>query len=143
MRSSGNVLDDILIPLDESTSSMESIQLSLTPLPTTSLSSPINISPITLSPRAPSPGSQNEMQKRKRKIKENTDSDMIFMEAMESFKKLCKSKEEKLKKSELDPVHGFAKMIIATISSMNGQKQAKAMQQLTELVMKIKYEPEL
>lgn len=81
-------------------------------------------------------------QKKKKRTNNFDDTDQIFSEAVESFKKFCKSKEEKEERRESDPIYGFGKMVTATLKTMSETKQTKAMNMVTELLMEIKLEPE-
>ncbi|XP_013112525.2 uncharacterized protein LOC106090776 [Stomoxys calcitrans] len=68
----------------------------------------------------------------------NTDAaDEAFHDALQSFKKLCKAREER---QENEALHGFGQMIVATIAGMSSSKQTKAMMRVTELVMRIRME---
>ncbi|XP_075152921.1 uncharacterized protein LOC142226679 [Haematobia irritans] len=64
-------------------------------------------------------------------------ADEAFREALQSFKKLCKAREER---QENEALHGFGQMIVATIAGMSPSKQTKAMMRVTELVMCIRME---
>ncbi|XP_073822233.1 uncharacterized protein [Musca autumnalis] len=65
--------------------------------------------------------------------------DQEFSEAIQSFHRLCKTKEERQKDGAL---HGFRQMIISTLADMSETKQTKAMLRVTEAVLQIKMEPE-
>ncbi|XP_073822234.1 uncharacterized protein [Musca autumnalis] len=69
----------------------------------------------------------------------NTEADEAFREALSTFKKMCKAREER---QENEALHGFGQMIMATIAGMSASKQTKAMMRVTELVMRIRMEEE-
>ncbi|XP_058980619.1 uncharacterized protein LOC101891104 isoform X2 [Musca domestica] len=65
--------------------------------------------------------------------------DEEFSEAIQSFHRVCKAREERQKDGALQ---GFRQMIISTLADMSETKQTKAMLCVTEAVLKIKMEPE-
>lgn len=69
----------------------------------------------------------------------NTEADEAFREALGTFKKMCRAREER---QENEALHGFGQMIMATIAGMSASKQTKAMMRVTELVMRIRMEEE-
>ncbi|KAI8125442.1 hypothetical protein FF38_14397 [Lucilia cuprina] len=74
---------------------------------------------------------------RKKLKKSNSDVDKSFCEAVETLKKACELNEAR----HANPaVHAFGEMIVSTICSMNSRNQIKAMQQVTDMVMRIKLE---
>lgn len=67
----------------------------------------------------------------------NHEVDKSFCEAVEALKKACALNEAR----HANPaVYAFGEMIVSTICSMNSRNQLKAMQQVTDTVMKIKLE---
>ncbi|GBP01070.1 hypothetical protein EVAR_71557_1 [Eumeta japonica] len=62
-------------------------------------------------------------------------ADKSFCEAVEALKRACALNEARHKNPA---VHAFGEMIVSTICSMNSRNQLKAMQQVTDTVMKIK-----
>lgn len=68
--------------------------------------------------------------------------DHEFKEAIGTFHRFCKAREEQQQQEEDGTLQGFRQMIISTISNMSEAKQAKAILRVTEAVMQIKMEPE-
>ncbi|KAM7352426.1 uncharacterized protein ACRADG_004945 isoform 2-T2 [Cochliomyia hominivorax] len=70
---------------------------------------------------------------KKRKI--HPDIDKSFCEAIETLKKACAQSEVR---NANPAVYAFGEMIVSTICSMSSRNQIRVMQQVTDLVMKIK-----
>lgn len=135
MRFSNNITEEVITldvsqPSPTSSESLLSIPSPLPEtLPTQTTFTPILASPITAA-------------KPKRRRVEEKDEDSGFSEALGAFKSLCESKVQREREVDNDPLHGFGKIIVATIASMSQEKQIKAMQKVTSLVMEIKLAPD-
>lgn len=71
------------------------------------------------------------------RIPTNAEVDRRFCEAVENLKKACVQNEAR----NVNPaVYAFGEMIVATICKMNSRNQIKVMQQVTDLVMRVKLE---
>lgn len=81
-------------------------------------------------------------QKSKKRCGTFDDTDQIFADAVETFKKFCQSKEEREMQKENNRIHAFSKMVCATLQTLSENKQTRGIQQITDVLTKLKLEPE-